>query len=146
MTASSDSDRHALSKNGHEHLQDMEIRELRRELAQFRESEDEWQRENALVHTQLVRSVTRQSIIIGLAAAVFSGFVAWLGALWLKVDNVEERLVAQHAADQLRNDAHTFKGEQWGATMQRDIEINRKAIEDMQRRLFGRTNGQKNGE
>jgi len=135
----------AVNKNGRDHAQDREIRELRNELKisidefkRFRESEEAWKHEDRSTHDQLIRSVTRQNVLIGLAAGVFSAFVAWLGALWIKIDNVEERLMHQHQTDQLRNDAHTFKGEQWGTTMERDIEKNRAELRALENRLFGR--------
>jgi len=134
-----DTDPHQkLLKNGHERVQDREIRSLFEELSKHRAQEEEWNRDNAEVHTQLMRSVTRQNVLIGIAAAMFSTLIAWLGTLWVKIDNVEERLEEQHKADQLRNDAHSYKGEQWGTTMERDIEKNRRQLRELEQRLFGR--------
>jgi len=135
----------AVSKNGIDRAQDQQLRDLRedfrqaqQEVASHRSDEEAWNMENAAVHTQLMRSVTRQNVLIGIAAAVFSTFMVWLGTLWVKIDNVEERLDAQHNVDQLRNDAHSFKGEEWGRTMELDIERNRQAVRELERRLDGR--------
>ncbi len=111
--------------------------------------DDNWRVHDNQVHETLIAKVARQSIFIGLGAAIFGTALGWLAALHMKIDNAEERITSHmekieqdlrraHRDDQLRNDGHHFLRGQ----MEKQIGHNEAAIKDLERRVFGRAQTQ----